>query len=465
MIASHTTTGANGYRVDISTDNGATWTTHEEASRPINQYDVRGASVSPGKRYRFRLFSKRGDYGLASVVVQDYAGHSKAPGEVQGLTATKDGAGNINLSWMAPKSDGGATIDAYCIAANMDNAGANYRGAGDGTVSGVDAADGIVDVIDEAGPALETNCTRFGSPAKSPISLKKKSEAVFQVAGSTISVSFKDVLAEDRWYFEVYGLNGATGPTAENGSPPSDADLVIGLAERSERNDAATDPAVVPGAPGYLTAEDARDTNVQGVGQQGVLVIWTAPANPAGAPVIGYKVEVSKDDSATFETLTDNLNTGETHFVDEEELPMDESRVYRVTSINSVGVGTETITVTLPLAAHTTHPPVSTALTAPSNVVAGAPDDNDPAAIKLTWDAGDNATTYTVAGVLQNANGTFDTSTAIWMPGVSSPLKLEMGTRPAGTYIIGVAAGKPDATKPGGMDWSNWARATVEYPQ
>ena len=60
-------------------------------------------------------------------------------------------------------------------------------------------------------------------------------------------------------------------------------------------------------------------------GSRGVLVIWTAPANPAGAPVIGYKVEVSKDDSATFETLTDNLNTGETHFVDEEELPMDES--------------------------------------------------------------------------------------------------------------------------------------------
>ena len=105
LIASHTTTGANGYRVDISTDNGATWTTHEEASRPINQYDVRGASVSPGKRYRFRLFSKRGDYGLASIVVQDYAGYSKAPGEVQGLTATKDGAGNINLSWMAPESD------------------------------------------------------------------------------------------------------------------------------------------------------------------------------------------------------------------------------------------------------------------------------------------------------------------------------------------------------------------------
>ena len=97
--------------------------------------------------------------------------------------------------------------------------------------------------------------------------------------------------------------------------------------------------------------------------------------------------------------------------------------------------------------------------------MAGATDDNDPGAIKLTWDAGDNATTYTVAGVLRNADGTFDTSAAIWMPGVSSPFTLEMGTRPAGTYIIGVAAGKPDATKPGGMDWSNWARVTVEYPQ
>ena len=75
-------------------------------------------------------------------------------------------------------------------------------------------------------------------------------------------------------------------------------------------------------APPYLTAQDARDTNELGVNRQGVLVIWTSPANPAGAPVLGYRVERSVD-GAAFEVLpdADNLNTGETHYVDEDELP------------------------------------------------------------------------------------------------------------------------------------------------
>ena len=372
--------------MDVSTDNGATWTTHEEASRPINHYDFRGPTVKPGAKYRFRLFSKKGSLGLASIVVQDYAGHSKAPGEVRSLTATKDGAGSINLSWMAPSSNGGAEIDAYCVAANMDSGRTDYRGAGDGEVNNA-AVDGTIDVVDDPlTDALETNCTRFGESAKSPMSLKDASEKVFQVSGDTTSVSFKDVLAEDRWYFEVYGLNGAIGTTGATGSRDSTA-ITIGLAIESERNDAATDPAMTPGASEHLTAEDARDTNFQGVGQQGVLVLWTAPTDPAGAPVIGYKVERATDDDDT-EILVDNLNTGDTHFVDEDELPDDESRVYTVTAINSAGASDESISVTIPLAEHTTHPPAAASdLTAPDNVMAS--DAGNP--VTVTWDAGMNA--------------------------------------------------------------------------
>ena len=95
-------------------------------------------------------------------------------------------------------------------------------------------------------------------------------------------------------------------------------------------------------------------------------------------------------------------------------------------------------------------------------LMAGSPDDNDPAAIKLTWDAGANATTHTVVGVLRNADGSFDTSTAIWMTGVTSPLKVGMGARPAGTYIFGVVAGQIDGTD---REWSNWASVTVAYQQ
>jgi hypothetical protein len=373
LTASHQTDNAGSYRVDVSTDDGATWVTRETDSLPINAYDYRGPDVKPGKGYRFRLFSKLVGLGLASDVVQDFAGHSKAPGEVRSLTATKDDAGMINLSWDHPTSDGGATIDTYCIVASQfGDGGAPSRAQ--------------VMVVDTPGtPILEANCTRFGEPDKSPISID---DDVFQVEGTTTSVAFKGVLAETQWFFRVYGLNGATGPTDGTGASTV-ASLIRGLAAGSERNDATTDSAVVPGAPGYLTAEDARDTNVQGVGKQGVLVLWTAPSNPAGAPVLGYKVERSTDDGANYTTLTDNLNTGETHIVDDIERPTDESRVYRVTSINSVDVGTETITVMLPLAEHTTHttPPAVDELTAPS-ITAATP---GTGTITVEWTPGENA--------------------------------------------------------------------------
>ena len=362
LHTSHETPGANGYRVDVSTDNGATWVTHETASRPINEYDYRGSDVKPGKKYRFRLFSKKGDHGLASAVVQDYAGPSSAPGPARNLAASADGAGKIDLSWTAPISDNGAMIDTYCIVANQNGDLDNYRGDGDGLIDG----DGDIDVIDDATDDLAANCTRFGAPDKSPISIKDMAEGVFQVSGSTTSVSFSNVLSETQWYFEVYGLNGATGFTdcPETRRLLQPLKLVWPMTVKG-----MTPPPILrwlPERPGHLTAEDARDTNFQGVGKQGVLVLWTAPSNPAGAPVIGYKIERSIDDG-DFVTMVDNLNTGDTHWVDQVELPMDQTRVYRVASINSVDVGTATIMATIPLAEHTTHttPPAVGELTAP----------------------------------------------------------------------------------------------------
>ena len=416
LTVSHQTDGAGSYRVDISTDDGATWVTHETDSLPINEYDYRGPDVKPGKGYRFRLFSKLIGLGLASDVVQDFAGHSKAPGEVRSLTATKDGAGMINLSWNHPTSDGGATIDTYCIVASQFGDGGGPLRA---EVMVVDAP---------ATPILEANCTRFGEPDKSPISID---DDVFQVEGTTTSVAFKGVLAETQWFFRVYGLNGATGPTNGTGAS-TETSLIRGLALGSERNDATTDSAVAPGAPGYLTAEDARDTNVQGVGKQGVLVLWTAPSNPAGAPVLGYKVERSTDDGANYTTLTDNLNTGETHIVDDIERPTDETRVYRVTSINSVDVGTETIMVTLPLAEHTVHvPPAAFAVTASDGAAGTA---------TITWQAISGATSYHVAVITDDGNYTLVSGTYTEITDVTDREHMFTGLTSGTDYIFAVIA-------------------------
>ena len=108
-----------------------------------------------------------------------------------------------------------------------------------------------------------------------------------------------------------------------------------------ERDDDTTDSqGWRPERAGVPDGEKTRaTTNFQGVGQQGVLVLWTAPSDPAGAPVIGYKIERSVDDD-DFVTQVDNLNTGDP-LARQVELPDGRGRASTASpSINSVDVGT-----------------------------------------------------------------------------------------------------------------------------
>ena len=111
--------GANSYRVDVSDDDGATWTTVWTATKPINEVEYEHKGLKPEEALHFRLFAKKGsDYGLASVPVMDYAGNTDMPSKLRTLEATTLNAGSIKLSWVAPEDDGGADVEQYCIIVN-----------------------------------------------------------------------------------------------------------------------------------------------------------------------------------------------------------------------------------------------------------------------------------------------------------------------------------------------------------
>ena len=161
---------------------------------------------------------------------------------------------------------------------------------------------------------------------------------IYDIPADTRSVTFKGVLAKYRWQFEVFALNGATDlPTSTTIAVPLDpgeteADADPGLARDSDKALATTKAAMKAMAPPNLTAELARDTNVSGVGSRGVLVLWNAPADPAGAPVLSYRIDrkiMGEDDD--FVTRHDNLDADVTHWVDSSEPPAGEIRYYRVT--------------------------------------------------------------------------------------------------------------------------------------
>ena len=226
----------------------------------------------------------------------------------------------------------------------------------------------------------DPNCARFSLPNKPTIS--DAANGIYNVAASTTSVMFTNLDQETRWQFQVYGLNDATAP----GIPSNTPDILKGVAEKSETEDAKTTEAMVPSAPMNLTAELARDTNFTGVGSRGVLVLWNAPTDPAGAPVLGYKIERSID-GGEYEERVSSRDAGMTHWVDTSEPAAGEVRTYRLTSINAAGVGTMTAMATIPLDASHSHVPVSTVLTAPTMVDATG----GTGELTVTWVDSENA--------------------------------------------------------------------------
>ena len=203
-----TLAGANSYRVDVSDDGGATWTTVHTATKPINEVEYEHKGLKPEEALHFRLFAKKGvNYGLASVPVMDYAGNTDMPTKVRTLEATTLNAGSIKLSWVAPEDDGGADVEQYCIIVNeLDE---------DDAVEGTEVTrEDIIAVNAEDATDDVTNCSRLGEPENMPISVS--GNKVFQVDADTTMATFRSLEQETRWQFQVYALNDASDRDPQN---------------------------------------------------------------------------------------------------------------------------------------------------------------------------------------------------------------------------------------------------------
>ena len=90
-----------------------------------------------------------------------------------------------------------------------------------------------------------------------------------------------------------------------------------------------TEEATVPGAPTGLTAT-ARGTDA-------IRVEWSAPASDGGSPLTGYRIEVSPDGSSNSwsDLVADTNSTAVTY--DHTGLSSSSTRHYRVSAINAVG--------------------------------------------------------------------------------------------------------------------------------
>lgn len=304
-----------GYRVDVSTDDGVTWQTQQRYTRRIDGSEFEQLGLKPGTTLNFRVFAWDGsDLGMASAVVEGTAGPVKMPGAVGSMKATAPalpaGAGQLDLSWTTPSNDGGGKITRYCISAIRIDA--------DG--------DDIADDVTSAMPA-DTNCTSSMNPTNAA-GLKAIRDdnvglivinAMDSSGNSVTSYEHKGLTTGHRWKYTVYPVNSA------------------GYGDASDIVDEQTGKAAKPAAPKNFTAEPAHDSNLASPGDRGVVLLWTSPDNPPGAPVTGYRVQLKKDDGV-FETV--HTTNTYTHWPDRSQPKDGEMRTYRVLAVNSVGYDT-----------------------------------------------------------------------------------------------------------------------------
>ena len=128
-----------------------------------------------------------------------------------------------------------------------------------------------------------------------------------------------------------------------------------GPASNSDSATTEAAPATKPGAPTGLTATADGQTEID--------LSWTEPSDDGGATITGYKIEVSTDGSNWSDLVADTGST--TTSYSHTGLTAGNTRHYRVSAINSEGVGTASNTDSATTeAAPATKPGAPTGLTA-----------------------------------------------------------------------------------------------------
>ncbi|HEV2193176.1 MAG TPA: fibronectin type III domain-containing protein [Nitrosopumilaceae archaeon] len=162
--------------------------------------------------------------------------------------------------------------------------------------------------------------------------------------GNTTAYSNTGLVASTAYTYRVSAIN-----SVGTGSPSNTA--------------SATTPstAIVPQPPTGLTATAVSSSQIN--------LSWTAPANNGGSAITGYKIERSADSGSTWSAIVSNTVSTSTTYSNT-GLTANVTYPYRVSAINSVGIGNSSNT------ASATTQPVSTTtskLTVSTQGLDGAP--------------------------------------------------------------------------------------------
>ena len=339
-----------GYRIDVSTD-GIMWHRVPASAQPtqltktVYSYDKSRDGLKLDASRFYRVFPQSGS--ITGPAQEDPAmaeqAATTAPSMVQSVGAVGISATEIRVTWEPPEDDGNANIEYYLI---------DYRSTASGSAA-----------FPATHAAADSNRKMVKGTMRS---------YTHEVDMGGTEMQFR-VFAKNTMENGCPAVEPATTPESYRCSPIATADVVTAASLKAE----------VPAAPKGLTAETAGITNLPGITDRGVLLLWNAPGDPAGGDVGGYTVQrmvVGTDTDFKALEGAEKVPAVDTYFTDT-ELPADgEMRKYRVRAYNNdEKPGNWSNTAYYPAAAHVPGKPTA---------VMAAKDADMPASkIKVSWSA------------------------------------------------------------------------------
>ena len=348
-----------GYRIEVSEDRRRTWRALvQNTGSNDTRYTHRGLSARTTRHYRVLAINRAGRGPASNVAFATT--DADLPGAPTGLQATADGPTRIDLAWTAPIYTGGVPVIGYRIEVSED-AGSSWSdlvartrtNATGYTHSGLPAGTTRhyrVSTINQVGTGPASNVARatteFTAPG-APTGLSATSDGTSRIdlawtapaedGGARIS-GYRVEVSEDggqNWTDLVPNTRSRNTVWAHRGLEPAStrhyrvsAINSVGAGDPSVVASATTD-ATVPAAPTSLVATAAEPTRIE--------LAWTAPAYDGGAPITGYRIEVS-DDGALWRNLVAHTGVTATIYSHSGLMP-GSTRFYRVSATNSAGTG------------------------------------------------------------------------------------------------------------------------------
>ena len=344
-----------GYRVETSPD-GITWIVlRPNTNSAGTTFSHTGLGPAATRHYRVFAINSAGTGPASNIALATT--DATVPTAPTGLSARAVGQSRIDLSWNRPSNDGGAAVTGYriesspngstwtALRSNTNSTGTTFSHTGLGPAT---TRHYRVYAINRAGRSPASNVARATTDATvpaSPTNLAAVASGTSQIdlswtapgfdGGATIT-GYRIQLAENGngpWSNLVANTGSPSTRYAHTGLAPATKRYYrvaainrVGRGPESGLAHATTD-ATVPDPPSNLTAAATEPTTID--------LTWTAPQYDGGAPVSGYRIEVSDDGAAWTElvrstgvTLTTYQHTG---------LRPGSTRHYRVSAVNVAG--------------------------------------------------------------------------------------------------------------------------------